>query len=91
MSIYEVAEQIGRLCPADVSEDAGYSAHEGREGQPDSVGWYCDGGNAGNPVLTIPREETVEFARRLAALPDGHLDGAIKLAPTDGLRVEWLV
>ena len=102
--IHDIAGQFDRLCPSQVDETTAGNGQQsaGHDGHPDwdeespgmdSVGWYCDGGNVGNPVLEIHRDDVGTLYARLVALPDSALDEEY-LPETEafvGLRINWMV
>jgi len=72
-TIEAIAAEFDRLCPSQVSDDAGHIGHTHPDRAP-SVGWFCDGGNIGNHVCEIPRGCIDGLYEKLAELPDGDLD-----------------
>lgn len=95
-SARDIADELDRLCPsqvdATVSGNGGRTAgHSGRDDRDDiaHIGWFCAGGNAGNPVMSILPVDIDELWDRLADLPDGALDvGGLKDLAA-GLLIEW--
>lgn len=97
-SIDDLADEMDRLCPSQVDTTIApngeqMAGHRG-SGIPDEeagIGWYCDGGNAGNPVLRIHADDIGRAVARLRQLDDGALDdGGLKEALT-GLRIVWSI
>lgn len=96
VTIEDIAAQFDRLCPSQVDtsisgngqQSAGHNAHD-NDGVL-SIGWYCDGGNCGNPVCSIPTESIEPMHTYLAGLTDGSLDngGIDKIVSQFGGR--WL-
>lgn len=88
-TIYDIADQCDRLCPSQVdrtisgngSPEAGHVGHE-----PDTVGWYCAGGNIGEAIFRIPPSAIDALYDRMAALDDGALDdgGLVELIEDAG-------
>ena len=79
-TINDIAAQLDRLCPSQVDtaisgngqQEAGHNAHD-NDGVL-SIGWYCAGGNCGNPVCSIPADAIGPMHNHLVSLADGALD-----------------
>lgn len=71
MSIYHIADEMDRLFPDQVDksisgngqQEAGHRGHDTTSEHPEHarIGWYCEGGNCGNPVMAI-RDEHIDLA-----------------------------
>jgi len=103
--ISDIAAEFDRLSPSQVDttlagngqQQAGHTGHYHADGSWPSVGWYCDGGNAGNPVIEIHPDDLDAALTILQAMPDGAADangGAIDTVlaglKTAGIRHDWL-
>ena len=87
-TLHDIANQLDRLhngtdhvdrAPAgNGQQSAGYSGCH--DNSPQSIGWYCDGGNAGEMLFSIPAEEIDgAFVRLAAAAPgDGTAEAMIR-------------
>jgi hypothetical protein len=71
--------------------EAGHIGHDGNADEWPTIGWYCGGGNFGNPVFSIHPADIPAALKLLEKLPAGALDENIKAGPWDGLRIEWHV
>jgi hypothetical protein len=89
-SIYNIADELDRLCPSQVGDGAGHKGHEHGDDWP-SVGWFCDGGNVGNSVFAIHPDDMQAAYDRLSGMPDGALDAGGLTESLSGLRIEWHV
>lgn len=72
-AITDIAGQFDRLCPGQVDDSSGHSGHDHGDDNP-TIGWFCDGGNVGNHVCSIPADCIDPLQEYLIALPDGSLD-----------------
>jgi hypothetical protein len=78
--IYEIAKEFDRLFAADESlvdltriswgdgQLAGHSGHEYEGEDSSTVGWYCDGGNVGHPLLDIANDDLQRAGEALAGM-----------------------
>ena len=87
MTINDIAAEFDRLSPSQVDrstagngqQSAGHHGHNGDSDGWPVVGWYCDGGNAGNRVVEIHPDDLDTAATVLRSLPDAAIDtGAIQ-------------
>ena len=86
--IHDTASQFNRLSPSQVDDslsgngqpEAGHCGHDADESRPwPLVGWFCAGGNAGNPVVEIHPDDLDTAYDTLAAMLDAAIDtGAIQ-------------
>jgi hypothetical protein len=91
----DIQTHIDRLAPSQVDETV--SGNGNREAghrwfdNSLTLGWYCEGGNVGNPVFWFAnRREALDALTKLAALPDGWLDAGGDLsAIVGGERRRW--
>lgn len=101
--IQEVAAQFDRLFAndpelVDATEiswghgtEAGHIGHE-HEDEPSIVGWYCQGGNVGHPVMSIVNEDIQRAGEVLAGMETAKSLSDIERAfAAAGVRFERLV
>jgi hypothetical protein len=80
VTIEDIAAQLDRLCPSQVDtrisgngqQEAGHNAHD-NDGVL-SIGWYCAGGNCGEPLFEVPAVALELLHATLSAMADGALD-----------------
>lgn len=107
--IHYLANQFDRLLPGQVDatlrdwgqgQEAGHVGHEHTDQDQreageamDTVGWYAEAGNVGNPVLRIHPDDVAILYSRLASLPDGAWGEDVSKDDSifAGLRIEWAV
>lgn len=101
--IHSVAAELDRLFSSDptivdatevgwgLGTEAGHVGHPGDDEGESIVGWYCQGGNAGHPLLSIANEDIQRAAQCLAGLKTASSMRDIVQALTDaGVRFERL-
>lgn len=101
-SIQEVAAEFDRLSNdtelVDATEiswghgtEAGYIGHE-HEDESSIIGWYCQGGNVGHPVMSIVNEDIQRAGEVLAGMETAKSLSDIERAfAAAGVRFERLV
>jgi hypothetical protein len=103
-SIQDIAAEFDRLFAGDSQivdateidwghgTEAGHIGHDhyghGEDGPP-VVGWYCQGGNVGHPVLTIEADDLQRAGETLARLEEaGSLTDIEEALRAAGVRCE---
>ncbi len=102
--IHALAAQMDRLFAGDTTlvddspvdfghgTSAGHIGHQHDGEDSDVIGWYCDGGNAGHPVLSIHHDDIQRAGVVLAALGSASsLSDVTAVLTTAGVRYERLV
>lgn len=103
-SIHDIAAEFDRLFAADHEivdateiswghgTEAGHIGHQHDDEESSIVGWYCQGGNVGHPVMSVHNEDIQRAGEVLAGMESVGSLGTIERAFTAaGVRFERLV
>jgi len=97
VDIRDISGEFDRLCPDQVDDtiagngqpEAGHVGHDGDDEEWPCVGWFCAGGNVGNPVVSIhPDDLGIVAAACRAASPGCDIR---QVLDASGARIEWRV
>lgn len=90
LNIHDIAAQFDRLFPGEVDEGSGHIGHEAKNGEPALVGWFTDGGNAGNPVMAF--QDVPAAGKVIAQIPQASaLRDVERALSAAGISFERLV
>ena len=64
--------------------ESGHIGFEHGDGEPMTVGWFCDAGSVGNPVMDFPAAEVPRAAEILREIPAGSEMEAVESALRSG-------